>query len=509
MLNMQRCREFLNLTGHSLSALEIPPLEASTDLRGLCDCLSTATNRNNINLLFLPCAKYYYSTVMYAYSLSQREDLDQHKYRVRSAAVGLRNYDDKATTIAFVNFRSINAEYRTALKEYVTTEYRNAEAVNSRYMVVHPQCDVAVYKFPNNKFLVLTNTFTADFITAVYAMLWINHDHSTATPEMADALLRGDEETVVGYINSLIATRVEEIDARRFTFFTDKFKGIMVQRNKAAALERTLNSVRTEIERLTTKLMEQYNKRKVTLGRLLQIQSETEDNSIEDLLLMIKAEDIVRINQSESSDTLLYFVMKSKFIYWDVDDYKIMRDRRNRNQNFLTGYDDNFIRFLDKIFVDKEYTLLFNTPLCLYTHEANGGAIPCIARGEQRDARGLLSNPHIYHYNCWGDNADLISQAFDAGDFITAWGTILSAISAVNISDTPVMSRFISDLYSYALGAYTCDAKQIIKSDGVALTIREAYEEYEHSLTATPAEPAAPAVEPEAVELDDDDDDDF
>jgi hypothetical protein len=445
---------------------------------------------------------------MYAYALSQREDLDQHKARTRSAAAGLRNYGDETTTIAFVNFKSINAENRAALKEYITTEFGNAEVVNSRYMVVHPQCDVAVYKFPNNKFLVLTNTFTTDFITAVYAMLWINHDYSTATPEMADALLRGDEETVVAYINSLIAARVEGISARRFTFFTDRFKGIMVQRNKTAALERTLNNIRTEIERLNAKLMEQYTKRKAALGRLLQIQSETSDNTIEDLLLMIKAEDIVRINQDDSNDASLYFVMKSKFTYWDVDDYKIMRDRRTHNHNFLSSYDDTFIGFIDKIFVDKEYTLLFNTPLCLYTYEANSGVIPCISRGNQRDSRNLLPNPHIYHYNCWGDNGSLISQAFDAGDFITAWGTILSAISAVNISDTPVMNRFISDLYSYALGGYTCEDKQIIKSDGVALTIREAYEEYVRSLTATPVEPAAPAVEPEAVELDDDDDDD-
>ena len=507
MLNMQRCREFLNLTGHSLSTLEIPTLDVDANMRDFCDCISTATSRNNLNLLFLPCAKYRYNTVMYMYSLSQREDLERHKARTRSAAIGLRNYVDETTVITFVNFKSINAENRAALKEYITTEYRNAEVVNSRYMVVHPQCDVAVYKFPNNKFLVLTNTFTTDFMQAVYAMLWINHDHSTATPEMADALLRGDEETIVAYINSLIAARVESISTRKFAFFTDKFKGIMVQRNKTAALERTLNTIRTEIERLNAKLLEQYTKRKATLGRLLQIQSETSDSTIEDLLLMIKAEDVVRINQDDSTDSQLYFVMKSRFTYWDVDDYKIMRDRRTRNTNFLSGYDDTFIGFLDKIFVDKEYTLLFNTPLCLYTYEANSGIVPCVSRGNQRDSRNLLPNPHIYHYNCWGDNGSLISQAFDAGDFITAWGTILSAISAVNISDTPVMNRFMSDLYNYAEGGYTCEAKQIVKSDGTALTIREAYEEYARSLTATPVEPTAPAVEPETVELDDDDDD--
>ena len=492
MLNMQRCREFLNLTGHSLSTLDIPSLDVDANMRDFCDCTSTAVSRNNLNLLFLPCATYHYNTVMYMYSLSQREGLDQHKSKTRNAATGLRNYGDEATVIAFVNFKSINAENRAALKEYITTEFGNAEVVNSRYMVVHPQCDVAVYKFPNNKFLVLTNTFTTDFMQAVYTMLWINHDHSTATPEMADALLRGDEETIVAYINSLIAARAEGIGAKRFAFFTDKFKGIMTYRNKTAAIERTLNTIRSEIERLNSKLLEQYAKRKVALGKMLQLQSDTQDSTVDDLLLMIKPEDIVRINQDESSDTQVYFVMKSRFTYWDAEDYKIMRDRRTRNTNFLSGYDDTFIRFLDKIFVDKEYTLLFNTPLCLYTYDNGSGVLPCITRGNQRDSRNLLANPHIYHYNCWGDNGGLIAQAFEAGDFITAWGTILSAISAVSISDTPVMTRLIGDLYNYAVDGYTCEAKQIVKSDGVALTIREAYEEYARSLTATPTvEPAA------------------
>lgn len=477
MLSMATCRSFLNSTGHSFRSLDIPSMDMQGDLRELIGDMGSAVTRNNLNLLVLPCVDAPVpNTVMYVYALSQRHDLDGHKNRVRSTVEGFGYYANEATVVGFVNYKSINAESRAALKEFVLAEYPDrATLVNSRYMVIHPQCDVAVYKFPNNKFLVLTNTFTIEFIETVYAMLWINHDHSTATPEMADALLRGDNDVIVGYINSLIATRVESVAARRFNKFVDKFKGIMVQRSKLEALEHSLNATRDEIARLNNKLLEQYTKRKATLGKILAAQNEVQENVLDDLLLMIKPEDITSFNLENSSDSQIYFTIKSKFVYWDVDDYKIMRDRRDRNNNFLSNYDAMFIGFLDEIFINKSLTLLFDTPLTLYTYNNGGGAVPSISRGDIHDVHEHIANPHIYHYNCWGDNSGLIAQAFNENDFITAWGTILSAISAVNISDTPVMNRFIRDIYERVINGTEHDAKQIVKSDGTAVSLRTAY----------------------------------
>lgn len=450
----------------------------SSEIRDMFNIAGGQTGRNNLNLLFLPCAKTSRKVEMFSYSLSQREDLDNHKSRVDIVVDCLGGYSEDTTVIGFANFKSINAENRAALKAYVPTRYPNAQVVNSRYMVVHPQCDVAVYKFPNNKFLILTNTFTREFLETVYAMLWINHDHSVATPELADALLRSDNETVINYINSLIATRLEGMAARAYEYFTDKFKGVMVSRDKLAAFECTLNSIRTEIERINSKLLEQLAKRKDVLLKIKALQSEEKDTTIDDLLLMIKPEDIFSVNEENSSNTQLYFVIKSKFTYWDVDDYKIMRDRRSRNRNFLTDYSEEFIGFLDEIFVNKTYTLTFGTPLCLYAYDNGYTTIPSISRGLQRDASEFVANPHIYHYDCWGDNKSLITRAFELGDFITGWGTIISAISAVNMTDTPVMTRFVNDLYSRAVNGNASDMKQITKSDGTTVSIYQAYSEY-------------------------------
>lgn len=490
MLDMIPCRSLISNSGYSLSTLKIPQLNLSPDLRDLFNIDGGQTGRNNINLLFLPCAHMENSrkVEMFVYSLSQRENLDNHKHRVRNAVTSLHNYTDNTTAISFVNFKSINMENRAALKDYVSVEFTDAQVINSRYMVVHPQCDVAVYKFTDNKFLILTNTFTHTFLETVYAMLWINHGDSTATPELADALLRGEENTIVDYINSLITVRIESMATRTYEYFTDKFKGIMLSRDKLAALERALNSVRNDIERANNKLLEQLAKRKDILLKIKALQTEPQDTTIEDLLLMIKPEDIVKVNEEESNASQIYFVIKSKFTYWDEDDYKIMRDRRITNTNFLSGYSSDFIGFLDEIFVNKNYTLTFDTPLCIYTYDNGFATIPRISRGLQNDANGFISNPHIYHYNCWGDNESLISRAFEAGDFITGWCTIVSAISAVNMTDTPVMTRFVNDLYRYATDYFTNAAKQIIKNDGTMLTISQAYTEY-ISTRITPENP--------------------
>lgn len=477
MLDYSLIRRHLNNTGQTLESLYAPRLNVTDNMRNAYQPFVNITFRNNMNLLFLPCGEDTRRVEVYMvlYNLSQRNNLETHKDVCSNAHYHATNYNKNNTAVEFINFKSINAANKQALKEYMLT-FPDVKLVPSLYMVTHPMCDVAVYQFPNNKFVVLTNTIDDDFIEAVYAMLWLNHTNSKATPELADALLRKDEATVVAYINSIIDAKVAAMEDIKYEIFTTRLKGITQGGSKIDSLERAMQQVRSEIERLTNKLVEQYAKRKDLMQRIRIIQTTVEESPVDDLLLMLTKDVIHSVNETYSDGSLLYFVINSQLKYWDVEDYKIMRNNRQRG-NFLNSYNEDFIGFLDEIFINNTYTIALKTALLLASYDDSTGHTCRISQGRTDDEGKWLANPHIHYYNCWGDNAFLINQAFDAGDFITAWGTILSAVSAVCMTDTAVMRKFVSDIYNRIIDE-SYNTKQFIKKDGTELTAYEAYQDY-------------------------------
>lgn len=491
MLDYSLIRRHLNEAGHTLDSLSIPKLNTSEDMRTAYMNFRNSVFRNNMNLLFLPCEnpERRVEVYMLMHNLSQRNDLETHKNVCSNAQYHVMNYSRHTTAIEFINFKSINAANKQALKEYMLT-FPDVKLVQSLYMVVHPMCDVAVYQFPNNKFVVLTNTVDDDFMEAVYAMLWLNHTDSKATPELADALLRKDEAIIVSYINGIIDTKIATIEDVKYERFTTRLKSVTHGGSRLEAIERTMQQVRGRIEEYSRKLAEQYLKRKELMQKVRTIQTTVEESPVDDLLLMLTKDVIHSVNEDYSNDALLYFVINSQLKYWDVEDYKIMRDNRRIRENFLSRYYDDFIGFLDEIFINNTYTITLKTALRLSSYEEYTGHTCRIDRGRVEDEGKWIANPHIHFYDCWGDNADLINQAFDSGDYVTAWGTILSAVSAVCMTDTAVMRNFISIIYEHTRESLY-DAKQFIKKDGTALTAYEAYQDYLNSRNTAPAEPAA------------------
>ena len=500
MLDYSLVRRHLNETGHTLDSLRVPKLNVSEDMRTAYTNFRNTAFRNNMNLLFLPCenSERRVEVYMLMHSLSQRNDLETHKIVCANIHHHVTHYSPTTTAIEFINFKSINAANKQALKEYMLT-FPDVKLVQSLYMVIHPMCDVAVYQFPNNKFVVLTNTVDDDFMEAVYAMLWLNHTDSKATPELVDALLRKDEATVVSYLNGIIDTKIATLEDVKYERFTTRLKNVTHGVNRLEAIERSMQQVRSNIEDYSRRLAEQYVKRKGLMQKVRDIQTTIEESPVDDLLLMLTKDVIHSVNEEYSTNAGMYFVINSQLKYWDVEDYKIMRDNRQVRENFLSRYRDDFIGFLDELFINNTYTLALKTALYLSSYEEYTGHTCRIERGRTDDEGRWIANPHIHFYNCWGDNEDLINQAFDSGDFVTAWGTILSAVSAVCMTDTAVMRSFVSTIYDHTREPLY-DTKQFIKKDGTELTAYEAFQDYLNSRNTAPAETAEPAAERNPME---------
>lgn len=53
-----------------------------------------------------------------------------------------------------------------------------------------------------------------------------------------------------------------------------------------------------------------------------------------------------------------------------------------------------------------------------------------------------LNSPHLYNYNCWGNNRQIITNALAKGDIIVAFEQIIAATKHLNILDSTVVNTF-------------------------------------------------------------------
>lgn len=99
---------------------------------------------------------------------------------------------------------------------------------------------------------------------------------------------------------------------------------------------------------------------------------------------------------------------------------------------------DGTENLLDAIF-ERKAVLTFGTQINMYF---GSGTVkgPEFSNSEKNNG---IPNPHIYFYNCWGDNWPLIIRAMNEGDYVSAYLQIKSALMGLTLTDTSVMEKFV------------------------------------------------------------------
>lgn len=483
MLDIMQIYNHYTSRGISAADLHLSRWDMSPDFRTKTNHLASNAVLNAYTFLSSLFRKPYQAgeredNVLWYMQISQRRSIDLYKQTITEHISYFRAPSWKTTSIAFdvYDFKTINAEARKELKEFVLAQ--GGELIPTLYMVTNPGCEIAVYKVAPNKFIVLTNTISDEIFEGLIAMLCLNASDSVATPEIANAIITGNTEVVKQAVFSILNGMLEQLEQQKFGEFTNTLKRLLTDEHLKESLENKLQNIQAEIERRESDLRSLFSKEKTYRTQLLGDLSGLNEENFSDLLTMLNYKMITKYNTDRYGN--LYINLVSTLLYWDKDDYVTLRDNRRRHGNDLSQYSEEFIGFLDKILETGEYTLLFTTPLKLFTsrNADDRPGVVSVMRGNTADTYGVVSNPHIYHYDCWGDNKPLIDKAFKNKDYVSAWGGICSALSGVNISDTPVFRKLIYDLYSYATGREDNRGNSIKLPDGTVCSTREAYANY-------------------------------
>lgn len=460
--------------GYERGALGISNLELWSPLRDSTSCTSSSY-RNACSLLTVPYAHNTNRVVQYIFgtALSQRSTTDQHIHTVDSAINGLS--PDGYHEINLIYYKSINRETRAILKEHAASR---ATKLNCMYLISHPGMDVAAYKVCEDKFLVLTNTLNDDLLLGLFAMLWLHSSNTKATEADVEALLRGDTEHVYNFIISQIADKVKAAEEKKLNAFKQAVRDIFSSAHNKNDLENKLNSNRNKVKEYLDAINKLYTEEKQYLALLNTFESIDQDENFKDFLTMLDARTLSHVRTDDVKRYGVYAVIETRLLFWDKDDYNIIKTDGRSRGNYFAEYDESFIGFLDEIFLNGTYTLILNTPVRIYPYNNGGVSVPYVQRGRDDDKGARVANPHVYHYDCWGDNSTLIQRAFKNKDYVGAWSAILGTLSGVNVTDTPVMRKFVSDIF-YAV----CNTNYgtMARKDGTRCSLNEAYAEYKEA----------------------------
>jgi hypothetical protein len=189
--------------------------------------------------------------------------------------------------------------------------------------------------------------------------------------------------------------------------------------------------------------------------------------------LATRRKDIKSYNHIVSGNKqYIQLILYTELLYWDESVMKVY-EKASRS-NMVTSKAPWLRNLLHAVLIDKTYTFLFETGIQINLTEAY--AERWTIMNTMQDLTKGIQHPHIYHYNCFGDNKTPISKAILARDFIVAFEQIFATLSGINLTDSTVFEKFCSYLSRGEYPEKIAFIKE--KATGRTLTLKQYEAEY-------------------------------
>ena len=274
-------------------------------------------------------------------------------------------------------------------------------------------------------------------------------------------LLEDKHEEAIEYITNYYNSCQELVKRNKF----DRFLKTIEKKEKEEK-EHNLNRdiVRREetILGLESELEHAYDKLKEAKKALALYQFTNQGEVISDFIEILNNsyDDIVAYNFDNSR---IYMHYKQQLLFINDDDWNVVKE------GFLSGQPNSRRGLVDAIF-SRKCTVMFETGFFIDLHN-------CTVKRWTSSVSFTcgVPNPHIYGYDCWGDNLTHIRGALEEGKNDIAFEQIKSALAGVDVTDGAVMTEFCRILNSTDFTYIPCITDN---ETGKLMTVREAKEFY-------------------------------
>ena len=274
-------------------------------------------------------------------------------------------------------------------------------------------------------------------------------------------LLEDKHEEAIEYITNYYNSCQELVKRNKF----DRFLKTIEKKEK----EEKKHNLNREIERreesisdLESELEHAYNNLKEAKKALALYQFTNQDEVISDFIEILNNsyDDIV---QYDFDNSRIYMNYKQQLLFINDDDWNVVKE------GFLSDLRDSIRGLVDAIF-SRKCTVMFETGFFIDLHN-------CIVKRWTSSVSFTcgVPNPHIYGYDCWGDNLPHIRRALEEGKNDIAFEQIKSALAGVDVTDSSVMAQFCRTLNDANFAYISCITDN---ETGKLMTVREAREFY-------------------------------
>ena len=346
--------------------------------------------------------------------------------------------------LVIVNTNACPKNTEAALKAVQDAQANTYIEIDMRHaLTLNPFHETHVLKHRTLKLaIIFTNTLSDTFLLHVGAILPTIFGEQAIEP-VANAMLAEDK---LLYGTALeVQLRVLKVRQRK-SRVASNLKSVMLNLNDSeiSNLEYNLKEKREYIKNLlseysgylteTTKLEEQL------LGMRTKGAGEAVNTFI-DYVLNYKADTVIDVlTQSDSS---LVFVIKTPLLYFNKSHFEYYKD--STRSNCYTDAPKETQELIKDLFLNNKYTLMMTNSVRIEFNKYTVAHISVTEYALDYIQEGM-PNPHMFRFNCWGNNEPLIRQALKDREYITALEQIVGAVSGLNISDSAVFKYFVAYL---------------------------------------------------------------
>lgn len=256
-----------------------------------------------------------------------------------------------------------------------------------------------------------------------------------ANSEVVKALKNFDPGAAWDFMQPIIQKANEEKRKRELEKMLDSVRVNMIQQRERLQKEE-IQDIRNKIKTYEENLRYSYNLLHLKQSNLLRRESVNIGEREEEFLNLLSA-DYKNVKILGCKEDRLFLSIKTQLLYFEEEDWGYARD------SVINARGTDRINLLDALF-SRKCILNLETHVKVVFYGDDSGA----ARYSELYTGDEFPNSHIYEYNCWADNENLIRKYLENGDMSSAYLQIKSALSGLNISDSAVLERFVYRKYA-------------------------------------------------------------
>lgn len=392
----------------------------------------------------------------------------------------LRDAQDTITGIiaanysnAFVTFNTASAANGSAaVKQWLDECADYAELPVRPMLTTTPNHKVHVYinnVTDNKMFVILNNVDTPAFVFKLgAALLTIYQKFGNKTNEIAEKYLTGNGTEVYNTLHGYYAEYEAHAQERALLEALNTMTTAICE-NRERDLIKLIEDTQRSIDDLYNRIAAYTETLNAHKANYLLFKLTDEDARVQELKTFLhnSYENITGLRAERGTIKIAY---KTPLVFFEPDALQRYFDSTRPN---VVNEAPNWVQQLLKdIFINKTKQLLIETGATIYIERPNiEYKNPAAIRTDVYAPSEFsgIPNPHHHYYNCWGDNKPNILRALAEHDYVLAITQVFAAMGGLNLTDTPVMEKFIQrELREYKETPCIKDV-----ATGEVITIRE------------------------------------